>query len=75
MRCGLCRSRMSSPAGSVEISVYSAEDHDPEDPRPTSIEDHDLCERCCTVLLRRSVASLLRKTLSSRKRGTPEQVR
>ena len=64
-KCGICRSRMLQPAGSVEISLYSGKDFDPEDPRPTSVEDYDLCEKCFGILSRRGIASLIRQTIAS----------
>jgi len=65
MKCGICRSRMSVLAGSVEVSLYSREDFDPEDSQPTSVEDFDLCEKCLSILSHRTVASLIRRAVRS----------
>ena len=68
-KCGICRARVLQPAGSVEISLYSGTDFDPQDPQPTSVKDLDLCERCFSVLSRRSIASLIRHRIASGSNG------
>ena len=65
MKCGLCGSKVSVPAGSVEISLYSGKGFDSEDPQPVSVEDNDLCEKCFGVLSRVSFASLVRNAVAS----------